>query len=108
MKRPSGISVIWLIFGILFAVLGGVHWKQSGKSISRFEVSARPMDSRVRIRMSGAPVDQPLKDFVRDFNLYIDDQNKNVCTQNRLTAFGYFFAAATALFSVLLAWRQHL
>lgn len=96
------LSIIWLIFAVLFFVLGYFHWRASGKIIPSFQVSGRPFDKQVSVKIAGADVDKPLKDFARDFNSYLDHYNESSRRQNRIQAFGYFLASATALFSFFL------
>ncbi len=107
------LSVIWLIFTILFFVLGLSHWRESKSTIPPFEVTQREMDKpsspvRVSVQLKGTELDQPLKDFAKDFNMYLEKQNKSFRTSNCKAAFGYFLAALTALVSLLLEWRENL
>jgi hypothetical protein len=100
------LSIIWLFFASMFFALGCFHWKISGKSIPRFKVSKRPMTQmpgvRVKIQMAGSDIDQPLEDFVRDFNNYVDNYNKSPSKQHKIQATGYWGASATAIFSFFL------
>ena len=96
------LSIVWLIFTVLFLVLGCFHWRASGKSIPPFQVSERPLAKQGFVGILGADVDKPLKDFARDFNSYLDHYNKSSRRQNMFQAFGYFLASATALFSFFL------
>lgn len=96
------LSIIWLIFAVLFGILGYFHWKTSGKSIPPFQISSRPFDRQVTVKIAGADVDKPLKDFARDFNSYLRQYNESSRIQNRIAALGYFLASGTALFSMFL------
>ncbi len=101
------IPVIWLIFTALFLVLGIFHWIASRKVIPHFQVSVRPYmqpSSGIQViaKIGGADIDKPLEDFVSEFNSYLDDYNQSQRRQNRLQAFGYFLASATALYSLFL------
>ena len=96
------LDVIWLIFTFLFFSLGCCHCISSGKIIPPFQVSGRPFDKQVSVKIAGVDVDKPLKDFAADFNSYLDHYNKSSRRQNRFQAFGYFLASATALFSFFL------
>jgi hypothetical protein len=96
------LSIIWLIFAVLFVALGCFHWKASRKSIPPFQVSERPLSKHASVGILGADVDKPLKDFASDFNSYLTQYNKSSRRQNRVQAFGYFLASATALFSYFL------
>jgi len=96
------LSIIWLIFSILFLILGCFHWKASRKSIPPFQVSERPLAKQASVGILGADVDKPLRDFAHDFNSYLDHYNKSSRRQNRIGACGYFLASAAALFSMFL------
>jgi len=101
------LSIIWLIFAFLFLVLGCFHWRASGKIIPPFQVSGRPLDRQVTVKIAGADIDKPLKDFAHDFNSYLDHYNKSSRRQNRIQAVGYFLASATALFSFFMMYPTH-
>jgi hypothetical protein len=101
------VSFIWFVFAILFVVLGMWHWFQSQKSTPSLKVTEfnRPEDGNfVSVTIKGIGIEEPLKDFVNDFNRYLDEQNKASHKVNLIAAWGYFVAAATAGFSLLLTW----
>ena len=93
---------IWIIFTLIFVMLSIFHFNKSGKKVSYFQVTERPMDKNVTIKIAGSELDEPLKNFVADFNSYIDSYNKSTSLQNRFAAFGYIVAALIALLSFLL------
>ena len=100
------LVVIWLIFTIVFGFMGWRHWKMSGENISHFQFTSRPMDSmpgvEIRIGIKGSDIDQPLKDFVAEFNKYLDSYNQKSSKSNKAQAVGYWVACATAIFSAVL------
>ena len=96
------ISIIWLIFVVLFFLLGLYHRNVSRKDIPPFQVTERPGKNWATIDMLGADVDQLIKDFVQDFNNYLDEQNKLSKKQNQRSAYGYWLASLTALLSMFL------
>lgn len=100
------LATIWLIFTAMFLALGCFQWRMVGKSISHFQVTERPMSRmqgvQVVAQIAGADVDQPLKDFVDDFNSYIDYYNRTSSKQHKAQAIGYLMASATAIFSFVL------
>ena len=100
------LSTIWLIFAVLFAVLSCFHFAASKTAIPPFERTQRPFEENLQIEMAGSGVDQPLDDFVNDFNGYLFVQNEESRKANLRTAFGYLLAALTALFSMALQSRQ--
>ena len=100
--------VIWLIFTFLFIFLAGYHWKVSTKVISHFQLSQRQFSNsassgiRVSMKVAGTDIDEPLANFVRDFNSYLDDYNKSGRRQNRIQACGYLLASLMAISSIFL------
>jgi len=58
---------------------------------------------QVQIRIKGTDLDEPLQNFVRDFNGYLSKQNEASRTANERAAYGYFLASATAFVSLCLA-----
>jgi hypothetical protein len=104
MKAP--ISVIWLIFALLFLALSGVHWSMSKSVIPAFERTKRPAEDHMRTQISGMDVDEPLDSFVSDFNEYVSVENAVSRKANRMSAGGYLMAALTAFFSMCLASRR--
>ena len=107
------LSIIWLIFAVLFFILGSSHWAESKKSIPPFEVTQRELDRpgssvSATIKFKGTELDKPLKDFATDFNKYLEEQNESSRKSNRRAAWGYFLASLTAFVSMLLEWRDDL
>jgi len=95
------IEIIWIIFVLVFLGLSIFHFIQSGKKVTHFKVSERPL-TQLTVDIAGADIDKPLKDFVNDFNSYIDNYNKLTAKQNRIAAFGYLLASIVAIFSLIL------
>ena len=60
--------LIWLIFTIFFFSLGCFHLIESRNNISLFQVSGRAVSEYISIEIGGGDIDEPLKNFVRDFN----------------------------------------
>ncbi len=105
------LSVIWLIFTILFLLLGKSHWIESQNIIPPFELTQREMDKpsssiHATITIKGTELDKPLKDFTNEFNSYLEKQNQSSHKANRNAAWGYFLASLAALISMLLEWRD--
>ena len=99
------LATIWLIFTLMFAILGFTHLRASRTSIDKFEaepVEYNPPDVKWDGALTNVEVDKPLRKFVQDFNLFIESYNKSASCQNKLAAYGYFLAALTALFSMIL------
>ncbi|MBE3139299.1 MAG: hypothetical protein IMZ53_01825 [Thermoplasmata archaeon] len=104
-----GLSIIWIIFAVLFLLLGRFYWYESKRKIPPFKLTERKFsrsDSPIHVSISaaGTPLDQPLEDFAVQFNAYLEEQNSISQKTNLRAAFGYYLAAATALFSVCIEW----
>ncbi len=100
------ISVVWLIFALMFFFLGLYHWNASEKDVPLFKLSERPGKNWGSIKVLGSDVDQPVKDFAQDFNNYLDEQNRLSKKQNQRSAFGYWLASLTALVSIFLELKK--
>ena len=100
------LAVIWFVFATIFLTLGVFHWVMAGKGVSPFKISERPYDQiegvTMIVKMKGSDIDQPLRDFVADFNSYIDHYNQTSSTQQKIQAIGSWVASATAIFSFIL------
>ena len=100
----TSLMIVWIIFFILFLLLGWWHLRQADRSMPHIKVNARPMDRpgstvQGRVTIKGSDLDQPLNDFANELNQYVDVQNTSSSKAHRLTAFGYGIAALTSLFS---------
>ena len=89
------ISIIWLIFAVLFFVLGSLHWQASKNFISPFPHVVRPSDELEKIEEIGIDIDMSFNRFVRSFNLFLDKFNKSTQQQNEYAAYGYWIACGT-------------
>ena len=96
------ISIIWLIFTILFSYLSYYHYQQSKINYPEFKVTEI---KGVKIIAGGMSIEQPLRDFAKDFNEYLNKQNKSNEKQNKFSATGYLIAAFTALLSFVLSFE---
>ena len=105
MKRMSGVAWIWLIFGIMFIVLGCIHVKAAGKNATLFpgvEVQPVGLDAVFISEVSLANVNSALEKFRNKFNLYIESYNKSSRDQNFCAAAGYYAASFLAFLSMAL------
>ncbi|MDH5203374.1 MAG: hypothetical protein OEW69_08965 [Nitrospirota bacterium] len=50
----------------------------------------------------GVDIDEPLKNFITDFNAYVADYNKSNSKQNMIAGLGFIAAALVALLSLFL------
>ena len=92
------ISITWLIFTIIFFSFGYHHWQVSKNNISPFPI---PHSNKIEKN-----VNQALVDFGTIINYHVFGMNKLSTRQNHIAAFGYWAAAATAVFSMCLAWPR--
>lgn len=98
------ISIIWVVFTVIFAYLGFSHWIISEKTTPPFELPKRTTAVNVEISIGGSDLDQPIKDFTLAVNSSLKEQDKLASKQNKIAATGYWAAALTALFSLLLGY----
>jgi hypothetical protein len=108
MARDSRIivTIVWLLFVGIFLSLYYQHASEAKKSISDLRMT-RQFDTTPSTR-SWVDSQQPLANFVRDFNDYLKKYNESSRAANQLAACGYFVAALTALFSAILTWWDDL
>ena len=104
-EMSRGVFVLWLIFAAVFGGLGIRHWIDSGKDIPAFEVKELTGGRGGDVEIFGVSVDEPLRQFGKDFNGYLADQNESNRNANLFTAVGYFLASLTAIFSAMLVRR---
>jgi hypothetical protein len=103
-RRKKMLITIWFAFAVIFFGLGTWHWTTANRKISHFSATERPKVPGVQFKaeIMGMDIDQPIKDFVAEFNKYIDDYNKTSNDANKMQAVGYWVACATAIVSGLV------
>jgi len=84
-----GISIIWLVFAVLFFTLGLYHWNVATTNVPPFKLSERPGKDMGSVKILGADIDQPVKDFTDDFNKHLT--NQLACSFNSLSIFISWF-----------------
>jgi len=107
MIMQIALLIVWIIFFLIFSGMGFWHFSQANRNIPNVKMKKRSMqqdNSKVKVEISfaGSDIDQPLSDFINDFNKYIDIQNVSSYKAHILTAFGYWIAAATSVFSGMI------
>jgi len=90
------IAIIWLIFTLLFGFLSYYHYLQSKTKYPSFVVGKSPS-------VSGVYFGKPLENFAKQFNDYLEEQNKSNYRVNIATMLGYFIATLAALVSFLIS-----
>lgn len=90
---------IWLLFALVFLGLAYYHLQASKQNIPTFELKPRPYAGSATMHFGGVDIDQPIKDFVVEFNSYVRSQNASASSSNRVSCAGYVGAALTAIAS---------
>jgi hypothetical protein len=102
-RRMGGVSRIWLIFGLVFLVLGVVHFYLIFQSIKQFPgatVEPIGLDAVFISEVSLDNVNKALEKFTRDINEYIDNYNKSSRNQNIFATLGYLAASFLSFVSM--------
>ena len=93
------ITIIWIIFALLFFGLACFHYHASNQAIPHFV--AKPTSGVGAI--DGIPVAKSgFKKFIPELNSYIDNQNESNRKQNTMALIGYLLACITAILSAVL------
>lgn len=96
------IPLIWLIFTILFACFSIYHFDQSGHSYPRFEWETSDSGG---VDLQGPSIIETRKNlekFVKQWNDYIDQQNKSSFRINTIAAIGYLITAIMSFIAMFL------
>ncbi|APV43796.1 hypothetical protein Dform_00440 [Dehalogenimonas formicexedens] len=98
------IELLWLTTGLVFVVLGYYEWNKSSKKIEHFRQTPRPQreDMHFEVRIMGQDIDQPITDFVEDFNGYLDTLNEANRNERRIASVGFYLAAFTSFLSLVI------
>ncbi len=94
-------SILWLVFFVIFLSLAAFHFWQAKRTIPLFELTQRNYGN-VSLKIGGLKLDEPIENFVIDFNKYIEEQNISNRKMNIASSAGYFSSSLIALFSSLL------
>jgi hypothetical protein len=99
MRRIWESSWIWLGFAVVFAALGSYHFWAATQATPPFEFQPRSITQipGLQITMQIAGIDQPIKDFTKEFNAYLQKQNASATLSNIASAWGYVVAFLAAL-----------
>ena len=93
--------ILWLVFFVIFLSLAAFHFWQAKRTIPPFELTQRNYGN-VSLKIGGLKLDEPIENFVVDFNKYIEEQNISNRKMNIASSAGYFSSSLIALFSSLL------
>jgi len=106
MKWKISISVLWLVFAVLFFVLALLHFAESKKTIPEFKMTSIP--SSMDIKFGKASLREILGGFAYDFNKHLANQDESNRKANLYACYGYLLAGATALVSMVLVWQGYI
>jgi len=101
-QSTKSLALIWLFFSLMRLVLGFVHIRAAMKTIKPIKFSV----SDTTGRKISAAAQEELNRLISEVNDYIENFNQSSSRQNIITAFGYYAASLTALFSMLLFLRS--
>jgi hypothetical protein len=92
-------SWIWLGFAVVFAALGSYHFWAATQSVPLFEFQPRPITQipGLQITMQITGLDQPIQDFTKKFNAYLQKRNSSDTLSNIASAWGYVVAFLIAV-----------
>lgn len=87
------IYPLWLIFAAVFFTFAYQHWRLSQQDVRPF---------RLREHEETGAAGEVIKDFVHDYNQYLETVNEINRNRNRVAMIGYFVAGLLALLSLVL------
>lgn len=92
-------SWIWLGFAVVFAALGSYHFWAATQATPPFEFHPRSITQipGLQITMQIAGIDQPIRDFTKEFNAFLQKQNSGATLSHIASAWGYVVAFLAAL-----------
>jgi hypothetical protein len=96
------IPLIWFTFTILFACFSAYHFNQTRHSYPRFEWETIDSGGLNFIGPNIIETRKNLELFVKQWNDYIDQQNKSFSRINTIAAIGYLITAAMSFIAMLL------
>jgi hypothetical protein len=100
------IKIIWIAFTLIFVFLAYKTWKESRTNIPPFKsperLSKLPPGISGSVKIIGVDIDDPLKQFAGELNIYVKNVNQANRRSNLIASAGYAAAAFTALVSMLL------
>jgi hypothetical protein len=96
MQGNIGIYPVWLFLAAVFFYYAYVNWRQSQTSLREFQFRVKEGAEKP------SEIDPSIKEFVGDFNRYLQSVNSNNKTRHRAAAFGYLVAGIVALVSMFL------
>jgi hypothetical protein len=97
------LIVIWILFAIVFLCLGIKHYNLSKLSYPQFTIEMPKSPGRPSFYNEEAAVNQKrFEDFLKKFNAYIEDYNKQSSSANDRSFWGYLISSMVSFFSALI------
>lgn len=84
---------LWLIFAAVFFTFAYQHWRLAQQDVRSF---------RLREHEESGAAGEVLKDFVQDFNQYLQTVNDVNRSRSRVAMVGYLISGLLALLSLVL------
>jgi hypothetical protein len=92
------LDIFWLFFSAFFFYFSFINWRQSNESIRPFrfrEPSSSPGGEEM-----DPEIEEANREFVKDFNGYLDIINRHNRSRQRAAAFGFFIAGVVSMASL--------
>ena len=97
----------WARYGLysllLFGFLVFLSFQQTKNKISGITPVSRPGADLGKVEILGMDLDQPLREFIKEFNDYLKGYNHSTRLQNLFAAWGYVAAGLVSLVSLALS-----
>ena len=93
------LSIIWLIFTVLFFSLGISHWKLAGP---RTMIMSSKMPPVLQEKLREHKLYELLMEFIHRPRIFINLRQRFLRKRAKNAAYGCFLASGTALFSLIL------
>lgn len=88
-------QILWIIFSIIFLALAIFHFYQSTRNIPKLK-------NKGGIKAFNG-IKLGMTEFVEDFGLYVDNNNKTNRITNIIAGTGYLVALCTSIYSYCLS-----
>lgn len=94
----AALYPIWLFFSAFFLYFAYVNWRQSGEDIREFTVRNR--DPEKQGQDPEAELSEANRQFVHDFNRYLETVNGHNRSRHRAAAVGFAVSGLVSLISM--------
>lgn len=100
------LSLFWLLVAFIFFFIAGKHYRESKRSIGKFGWSVGSSVDLGSPRVFGPDINGLFREFVPNFNSFIEEYNKSNQRQNQILAFVDFLAGLTAIISCIMEFQR--